>query len=296
MCQDMYNNFEQDYIRFIQKQKRILNKNEIDYFGINITNDFQDSSEFKIYYTDTSSRDETHPLIEMLEGYNMIRYLTKVKENQKKQADLRFDIGIKNRTNSNMEKVFSWLEENVVFFQDHRSEIIELAKMKMTNKDNFDYSSLYFIGFLSSHSEIKVLKFHFYNRICENPDDLYDNCFFDDTYYLNYLKESGYGSFTAIAQLVVMVLRVCGGHLWMTGIDCDKTGIRKYKIYIKQPENLYDGLEEAFMNEKYRGLKNWIKTLRVWNEHYPYFFCEGFAICIDNESELSINFYYVIKD
>ena len=287
-------NLEKLYDRFKQRVGEDLNDGKVDYLGINISQDQMRDTEFKMYYTDAFSRTETHPLVDFLTSENMVRYLTMVNDKNDNRR-LRFDIGIKNRTNENMERMFDWLDKNVEMFRSSKNEIKKLSSMRMTDQEGFKYASLYFIGFIAVDSRIDVLKFHFYNRICDDSDNLYDNYKFDDTYYLEYLRASGIKVFSDLVNIMNLTLRHCGGHLWMTGVDYKKEGSRKYKIYIKHPQKLYDGLLAVFADDKYRVLKDRIEGVKEWNEKHPCFKYEGFAICLDNENKLSINFYYVMR-
>lgn len=287
-------NLEKLFEKFKTRVGEDIIDEKVDYLGINILDDRVHGAEFKLYYTDAFSRKQTHPLVEFLSNESMVRYLTMVNDKDNYMR-LRFDIGIKNRTNINIEKMFEWLDKNVELFQKNKIEIKRLSSMKMTNREGFDFASLYFIGFISTDNKINVLKFHFYNRICDDPDNLYDNYKFDDDYYLDYLKSSGIRGFSSLVDIIILILQHCGGHLWMTGIDYKIDGTQKYKIYIKHPQKLYDGLLSVFSDNKNKILRKKIEDVRVWNDNHSSFKCEGFAICLNNKNEISINFYYIIK-
>lgn len=288
------NDLEQLYDDFKQRVGEDLNDEKVDYLGINISTDWMCDTEFKIYYSDKFSRKKTHPLIDFLASENMVRYQTMVND-QDDSRRLRFDVGIKNRTNKNMERMFEWLDENVEIFRDYKNEIKRLASMRMTNQEGFEYASLYFIGFIALDGEIDVLKYHFYNRICDNPDELYNHYKFADAYYLGYLNKCGIKVFSNLVDIINLILLHCGGHLWMTGVDYKKEGSYKYKIYIKNLQRLYDGLLVVFADDKNSFLKDRIASVKAWNEKHTCFKCEGVAICLDNDNNLSVNFYYIIR-
>lgn len=286
-------NLECSYGRFKERVGEDLSDEKVDYFGINISDDVKRDGEFKIYYKDVFSRKEVHPLIDFLSGNDMIQCLAKVNDKGDKKR-LRLDVGMKNRTNENMEKMFGWLDENIEIFRNNKKQIRKLSSMRMTDKKGFEHASFYFIGFIAVNSNIEVLKVHFYNRICDEPDELYDNYHWDDNYYLGYLKASEIQAFSDLVDIIHSALRYCGGHLWATGVDYQAEGAQKYKIYIKRPWKPYDGLEAVFVKNKNRVLRERIESVKVWNEEHSCFKCVGFAICLDNKSELSINFYYIM--
>lgn len=282
---------EDRFNEFILQNQREFDNNYVDYLGINISASCDRELVFKIYYNDKTSHFQSHPLIDFLEGKGMIRYLTMVQD-KKGDSKIRFDIGIKNRTNQNMMEVFEWLGSNTQIFVRNSTEIKKLSSMKVTNLENYDYAGLYFLGFISVDDKISVLKCHYFNRVCENPDVLYKNISFADDYYLEFLSKSGIRKFAELTDLAKKTLKLCGGHLWMSGSDYSLTSSSKYKIYIKNSINIYEGLLKSFSEEKYKYLKEQIYAVKNWNEQHREFFCEGFAICIDEQETISINFYF----
>ena len=282
---------EDRFNEFVFQNQRVLEHNYVDYLGINISASCGNELVFKIYYNDKASRFKSHPLIDFLESKGMIRYLTMVQD-KKGDSKLRFDAGIKHRTNHNMMEVFEWLCNNTQIFAKNITEIKKLSTMKVTNLENYDYAGLYFLGFISVDDKISVLKCHYFNRVCENPDVLHKKISFADDYYLEFLSKSGIREFEELTTLVKKTLKLCGGHLWMSGSDYSLTTFSKYKIYIKNPINIYEGLLDSFSEEKYEHLQKQICAVRNWNEQHMEFFCEGFAVCIDEQEIMSINFYF----
>lgn len=286
---------KKNFDEFLSLNWEDFEKKRVDYLGVNISSDCTSKPVFKIYYNDKFSRTKSHPLIDFLEDKEMIRYLTMVQDKKEPQR-LRFDVGLKNRTNKNMLEVYEWLSEHTLMFGDNQAEIKKLSSMKTTNLANYDLAGLYFLGFISVDESISILKCHYFNRICENPDILHKNYSFADDYYLSFLSECGIREFAEMCPLLRKALKYCGGHLWMTGADYSVSSSRKYKIYIKNPVDLYGGLIETFEGDEHQYLRKYIINVMSWNEQHKEFYCEGFAICINEQASISINFYFKTKD
>lgn len=286
-------NLQEIFSDFIDEYKQDFDSEYVDYLGIDISATEDSDPIFKIYYNNMVSRYETHPLINFLEEMNMVRYVTMVRD-KKNPSKARYDVGLKHRTNINMFSVFEWLSNNTEMYDQYSDEIIRLSQMKVTDKEGYDYAGLYFLGFISENQDISVLKCHYFNRICDNPDVLHKNIQYADKYYLSYLKDSGICYFANLTVLLQDILRYCGGHLWMTGTDYEEQcGNRKYKIYIKNPKVVYDGLLNVFSSHIFANLQKQLLDLKDWNNQHQEFYCEGFAICENENEVISINFYYV---
>ena len=286
---------QKKFDEFISQNQKEFVDQKVDYLGINISSGCTNELIFKIYYNNKSSRTKSHPLIDFLEQKGMIRYLTMVQD-KKDPRRLRFDVGLKNRTNKNMHEVYAWLSEHTQMFDKNRAEIEKLSAMKVTNLEDHDFAGLYFLGFIAVDENISVLKCHYFNRICENPDVLHKNIAFADDYYLSFLSDCGVNEYKEITPFLYKALEYCGGHLWMTGSDYALSSLRKYKIYIKNPVNTYGGLLKTFSDNEYQHLQKQISDVMHWNEQHTEFYCEGFAICRDENAAVSINFYFRMKE
>lgn len=277
--------------RFLSRHEADFENERVDYLGVNVSSDRDGAPLFKIYYNDRASRERSHVLIDFLRQKEMIRYLTMVEDRPDLQR-LRFDVGLKNRTDQNMQEVFDWLNAHTEMYGLHGGEVRRLSSMKVTELPDYHLAGLYFLGFISVCDRITVLKFHFFNRICMDPDVLHKNLRFADDYYLAFLADCGIPEFKELSGLADSALRNCGGHLWMTGADYALSGEKKYKIYIKEPRVLYEGLRETFAGERGALIRDRIRDVEAWNGQNPRFYCEGFAICEDEKAVVSINFYF----
>lgn len=286
---------QEQFESFYKNSNLDFNSDTIDYFGVNISEVSNEICDFKIYYKDRHSRDVSHPLIEYLLDKDMIRYITMVQDIDVPMRK-RFDIGLKKRTRANMNELFDYLYNNSVIFKEFENEIKTTSLMKINDFEEYDFASLYFLGFISYGEDIEVLKCHYFNRFCDNPDILHKNYRFDDEYYLDFLSKTEISQYVQLSVIVRRLLEICGGHLWMTGSDYSSDKL-KYKIYIKNPDNVYDGLAVYFgdLLKRENRLVEKIRTIKKWNSKNPVFWCEGFAVCLSDDNELSINFYYKLK-
>lgn len=281
----------ESFDNFITQYSQVFTLKQVDYLGINISADSNSKLLFKIYYNNKFSQNVSHPLINFLKEMDMVRYVTMVceKDNEHRR---RYDVGLKNRTDANMHVVFEWLSENTKIFRQYHSEIERLSQIKVTKKVGYKYSGLYFLGFISERNEISLLKTHYFNRICDNPDVLHKNIQYADDYYLSFLNNSEVVSFKNLTKIMTGILKQCGGHLWMTGVDYGQSCYRKYKIYIKNSVNIYEGLLHTLDGKQYIYLQRQIKAVMNWNKIHQEFYCEGFAVCEDEIGIVSINFYF----
>lgn len=281
----------ESFDNFIIQHSQAFALKQVDYLGINISTDLNSDPVFKIYYNNKFSQSDSHPLIDFLRELNMVRYVTMVRDKNGNHR-CRYDVGLKNRTDANMCSVFEWLSQNTKMFRQCHSEIERLSKIKVTNQEGYKYAGLYFLGFISDKSEISLLKTHYFNRLCDDPDVLHKNIKYADNYYLDFLNNSDIDAFKNLTGIMADILYHCGGHLWMTGADYEVGYHRKYKIYVKNPNNIYEGLLQVLNGEQYVRIQRQLKAIMNWNKMHQEFYCEGFAVCEDETDIVSINFYF----
>lgn len=271
-----------------------LDMGVIDYIGINIAEGNSSLYEFKVYYAEEYSLNIVHPFIDFLLEKEMLYYREKV--NNEKNGIKRIDIALKNRNNKNILSMFEWLTVNTSMFARIQTEVKRLAQMKITELKDFDYSSLYHVSFVAQNEKIKVIKFHFLNRMCKDPDAIYINIRYDNRYYLDYLSMCNLLNFDKVLNTVNLLIKNHGGDLWMTGVDyTDNNDYLKYKIYIKNISDFYRALTDTFLLKGFNetsGIIQKIKCVEKWNKEHFEFICVGVAIGVDVQDEFVINFYF----
>lgn len=271
-----------------------LDMGVIDYIGVNIAENNSSLYEFKVYYAEEYSLNIVHPFIDFLLEKDMLCYREKV--NNEKNGIKRIDIALKNRNNKNILSMFEWLTVNTSMFTRIQTEVKRLAQMKITDLKDFDYSSLYHVSFVAQNEKIKVIKFHFLNRICQDPNAIDINIRYDNRYYLEYLSMCNLLNFDKVLNTVNLLIKNYGGNLWMTGVDyTDNNDYLKYKIYIKNIPDFYKALTDTFLLKGFdetSDIIQKIKCIEDWNKEHFEFICVGVAIGVDVQDEFIINFYF----
>lgn len=263
------------------------NINDIDFLGINITDNYLKTPKCKIYLSQTVSKCNKHPLTEFVQKKEMLRYYADVYDADNPRQ-IRIDLALKNRTDKNMKDLYDYLESIVPFFSNGKTDVIKTAGMSITSLDNYHYASNYHIGLIEKHRVISMLKFHFFTRWCaENPDYPCKKGYMDRE-YLEYLKSISIYPFKFIADKLENFLIKNGGHLWMAGLDMEDE-VRKYKIYIKNPITPYSGLQDILSEWECEQLDQVIN----WNKKQPEWRLVGFALAMDTFEIESCNLYYI---
>lgn len=280
---------QEQFERFSKNANIDFDSDVVDYLGINISAS-SENIEFKAY-CEFEKNTNNCDLVYFLTGNDLIKYFSVVLSDKDLSAK-RYDIGLKNRSNLNMEKLFDYLSINVPFFYIFSEEINFFAKMKISNNCNDIYSSLYFLGFADVDNNIDLLKLHFLTRKCEETNVSHKAYKFDDLYYLNYLKNTKNTAMLNLIPFAEEALHICGGNLWMIGFDCNKTNEYKCKIYIKKPSYCYDALIEVCEKMFKSEMIEKIELVKEWNRINRKYKIEGIALCLDSNNVFSINFYY----
>ena len=275
---------------FVARHSEDYVRRQVDFLGVNIGGD---EPLFKIYYqngyTHARSEGRQSPLLDLLRARDMIRFLT-LGEDTSGRRRFRYDIGLQNRTDGNMEALLAWLREHVGVFSRREEEIRKLAAMQVYSEEELRLAAMHFLGFIDQDDQVTALKCHY---LCWMQKDLSTRRgHFADDYYLSCMERSGIPAFRRLCPLVRDVIGRCGGHVYMAGTDYWLTGERKDKIYLVEPVFLYQGLAEAFEEETYPLLHRQIEELMRWDDAHRRFYCVGLALALDDWDQLTINFYY----
>lgn len=265
-----------------------------DLFGINIDMNPDTDFQFKIYYESHYSEEEYKKykkpkLLEWLGERKMDKYLSIVHD-KSNSGITRMDIGLTNPTNKNMIDLFDLLEEEVPYFKKHRKEIMDFSLIKSNKLEGYDYAALYFIGYVSDkNSDIKLLKFHWLNKIREGYTDLFDN-----DYYISFIEKCGIEKFKKLLPYVKKALKNCDARMWMEGLDITEQGAFKHKIYLSHmKKDTCNGLIKTFNNDV---LTRKLKTVKTWEKVHPEFYFDGFAIGENSNEEITLNLYFRLKE
>ena len=214
-----------------QELLRCMKKTDIDFWGINIPNSKEEKLTYKVYQSQKISKNRMHPLVKYVEKKGMLRYFADVVDSNRPNA-IRLDISLYQRNDFNIKELLAYLTEYVPFFSGQIMEVKKVAGMKITNKEDYHYASLYHIGLVEKNNIPKLLKFHFFTRWCENPNQHTKEGYRDDE-FLEYLRSINIEEYQILAEKASVILKNCGGHLWMTGMDIFPDKI-KYKITVTE--------------------------------------------------------------
>lgn len=274
-------NIEKQY----QESIRATGKENIDFWGINLTDVGEHGLKYKIYCSQKVSQNRAHPLVEFVRQKGMLRYFADVADSER-LGKTRIDISLYQRNDGNMEELFQYLLQTVPHFERNISEVKKTAGMKITDVENYHFASLYHVGLIENEEQIELLKFHFFTRWCENPNH-HTKEGYRDQEYLEYLQSIHIREYEILVEKAMFMLEKCGGHLWMAGMDISPEKI-KYKIYLKNLERAYEYLLYIVGDDA----KCHLHRIKEWNDRHGECRLAGIALALDSENVSSVNFYY----
>lgn len=297
---DMFD-FNHQWASFCAVHLKPDNADNVDFVGVNITTNESDY-EFKVYHKNRASEysedlECENPVILKLVKNNMLGNVTKI-DRVDEDHRICLDFNLWNRTNENMEDVFSLIQGMGDGIQGKLPLIRELASLEINPESKFKYASLYYLGCVETKKQgISALKLHFLTRKCINPDCIFQNYYYDDAYYLERLKKIDQFELRKCVDLIGQYVLTGNAHLWMVGCDFlsqDGGDIKgKYKIYIKDVNGdvlrkIEDLLELQDLNadlvERLREVDECVGNLKSM---YLY----GIGICYEAKKGYSFNLY-----
>lgn len=284
-------NLETEYQAFSGSLRQPLTAKSVDYLGLNLSERSGCKPVFKVYYSNKFSSGMEHPLIQFLLERGMLRYFASVSDTLHPSC-FRMDIALKARTDDNINALFEQLGSMGRIFPSCENEIRKIARMKITALPSYSMAALYHLGFVQNEHDVELLKFHFFTRWCEDPDIPGKNSEYRDDFYLDHLKNSGIPQYKQLAERMERALKLAGGHLWMAGMDIGRQDYRKYKLYLKNPNPIYEELSGLF----HENMGKQLKDAASWQLCHPELSCEGAAFCLDSKEHFTINLYYGLDE
>lgn len=281
---------EKLYDKFLKESNsEEITVDNVDLMGINYSVSANEY-DFKIYYYPfncigcTSQADNA--IIKYTERKGMNRFYWKVQDTK----SIRDYICLYNRTDVNVCELIKEISIQYPFVD--LEEIKKLSKMKITNADNSNYSSLYILGF--KNSTIlggQTVGIEWITRKCPDPDDIGYNYNYDDNYFDSFLVKHNNKYFLDIRKKISL-LNNSNLHYWVFAIDYAKDK-SKYKIYLKGDEcrTLAPGtniLKSIFPEINIKV----IEEIDNFSKKHTELFLYGFAVCVDTEEKWSVNFYF----
>lgn len=256
-------------------------------FGMNLTFEPDTDISFKMYYEQNYSKElykkynENIPIIKFLSEKDMIDVF-EIVHDKNNQDCKRFNVKLRSCSNSNIMDLFNWLEKNISFTNKYKDEILNFAKIGNTSDSEYNYASLFFIGFVRDiQNNIKSFKCYFLNEIENNE------------YYFNFIKNCEIKEFKELLPIVNKILPKNGKNLWMEGIDYNEKNSEKHKIYINYSPEIFDKMIEVIPSAKF--IEDKLKLIKDWQNIHSEFFCDGFAIGKNSSNNLTLNIYFRFK-
>lgn len=263
-------------------------KKSISYFGVNINNKAE--IECKTYFNQTDDIVNNFNA----ENYNSVfkesYWLVEKVENNKLKDEERYELRLNLNTKKDCKKFLNNLEKIDTNLSINQTLVSKLCDMEINDLDAREVIPLYYLGIISSKEQVRALKFHFMTRrINKDNEERYDNL-----YYLKYISKLGSKEFMKLAEESYTIINNnCNLHL--IGIDYFTQNYIKYKVYFKVNNFFADIYEKEFsvMNILDERSKNEMLILisKILNE-YKDIFIDGFAICLNNKFDTSINLYF----
>lgn len=290
---------------------------EFDYIGVSACSKRGTSPEVRVYRATDIPHDNNacSDLIDLLVSRNMIRRYETVFTRDRNL--IRFDIALQQRTDENMEAVFSQMRKQSEEFTANESEIRKAASMKITDAEESRYAALYHIGLAQNRggaetggNGIEGIKFYCLTRWCDNPAALEPGNDFRDQYFMEKIIDNLGADDSILFTLADNMLNNGLFHLWMFGIDIGKQNRSKRKIYLKSmtkdPAILTvarNTMQDMLSSDKpmenltensgiLQRLKKKTETILQWSFTHEELECRGIAIGIDEKKELYLNVYY----
>ncbi len=295
---NLLDQMEKEYLNFKIENKFDDLKEKICFLGINLDNDKNVITNFKIYLeADINEIAKEVELINQLQKREMVHVVNRVidKENETK---LRYDIGLLNRNNENMCWLYQELKERCSFLERNIEEINNMITLSTCQFSNYQYAALYFLGIIANLNDegtedVNVIKLHYLLRDCNNPEKIGEDYIIDNTVKFEQLKKIKENELTQIVEVIEEIIKNTSTELWIVAVDYYDNGKKKYKIYVKKTEKeqmmkIYDALLKRGINN----LANKVLTYINWVKTHPELKCYGWALCYDNMGKWSLNFYY----
>ena len=288
---------DQIYNEFRARHTDVQNQEFVEYLGINFSEEGDTPPVFKAYYTTAKSIQQIPAVLQPLMDRDMIHALNKIDDTVNRGC-VRYEVGLKKRTNINMAFVDHWIGELFPEIEPHRDEINRFYSIKCVDDEEYQHASLYFLGLIidtesPSISKTKAIKLHYLLRQCSDPDRIGREYKVDIPYFLGVLADLKIPEIGQLCDLVGALLEVAGGELWMAAVDYYRNDLNKYKIYIKKfSGTIYDEMISRFHILGRPHLAEQIAVYQDWIFRHPELERYGIAFCLDTQKVWSVNFYH----
>ncbi len=290
---------EAQYRIFCAQHDYTVGNNTVEFLGINLNGGPEGFCTFKLYYNTAQSLYFTHQFIDELRTRNMLSALNRIIDSESAEC-IRYEIGLANRTNENMNWLFSRLADacDAATHASMMQAINALSELRITDDERYSKAAMYFLGFKELKSEaekfhIDTLKLHYLLRRCLDPDTIGKNFIVDNVASLHQLKTSGLLPFERLINIAQPISELPGCEVWMAAIDFFSDGRQKHKIYLKKcAAHGYEKLAMELMRCGAFALAQIVRGYEKWVSFHQELEQYGLAVCLDSTQRLTVNFYH----
>lgn len=290
---------QDEYEAFINAQMQGRSPADIEFLGINLQNCCDARPVFKCYFATGESLRTQNALLADFSRRDMIRALNRISDTAF-PGRTRYEIGLKNRSNTNMRWLGRWIEDAFPVSDRQEREIRSMGELTCCDLPEYRHSALYFLGFIANDDRpmpLSAIKLHYLLRKCEDPDNIGMNYQVDNVERLQFLRKSGIAPLGVLADAVGKLLESTEGiELWMAAMDYFLQGTSKYKIYIKTVGgDLLEPIRRLLTDRKLEHLVCQLDACEKCLMTPPDRRLYGAAFCVTPEEDWSLNMYYTLE-
>lgn len=285
---------ENNYQLFLKTKIDHSDLTNVEYMGINFS-EGKSIPVFKCYYKTEKSIPDCHPILHEFFDKNMVRALNRIKDTVN-IGKIRYEVGLSNRTNENMNWLYTWIASSFPLTEQQISKLHIMANLSCCNFEEYRYAALYFLGFIinphiNCAKNVEAVKLHYLLRKCKNPDKIGKEYYIEEEPVFDCL--TSISEFKPICSIIQPLLYSTGSELWMAAMDFFTVKPEKYKIYLKIKKSdfclvMIDLLNQHDLND----LAQKVCLYYQWLIAHPELELYGAALCLSVYGDWSVNFYH----
>ena len=283
----------------IEKVLKQYSSKKLNCIGINLydSGDWYSKAYFSLPIEISSMKafnhNEAFEIFQEFKKNDFIDYFERVYTEDKNELKLNFLL--KKQDKISTEKILNIIRSYINIKNDELKEILNLAKMKVSDSKNRKYEALYYINLTFDLKKVKnsikrlacyyMIRFEPVGPVVVTPEK----------YYKEYIVSSN-KFFLKLVKDYYIISEIEAGAFYIAALDFYSDGKRTYKLYFKIKDNvlLFKKLKELFK------FNNFFLKKICEIENYLIFNKEKLnliflAFCINNKNEQSLNFYFVKK-
>ena len=127
---------EQAYNAFRAGHTEAQSQAFVEYLGVNFSEERNAPPVFKAYYTTAKSMQQLPAVLQPLVDRDMIHALNRIDDTVNRGC-IRYEIGLKNRTNANMAFIDRWIGQLFPEIERHRDEINRLYSIRCVEDERY---------------------------------------------------------------------------------------------------------------------------------------------------------------